>query len=307
MIKARALCVVMIMAVSSLAFGQQTKKSNLEDVLWDVEQQWLCTGPYQKSYQDCVQFRSKYWVDGFFEVQSPGTLRNKSEMVTVQSAASPTEAVRPFPADFKLVAVYGDVAVGTDHTDFKSMGPNGKLAFTAGSHVLRVFVRQDGQWRPAAAALVPVIPPGPSSDAHTGAASTKSPDEKLEKQLEEIDQKWMDAARNKKLDYLKGLFVDRWVEIVGWDPTVVLTKAATIDRLAKLNYKAGEGVFPDQFKLMAVYGDVALASDRRTRKWTNEDGQAVVTPHRALLIFVKENGQWKSAGGALVPIATPKQ
>jgi ketosteroid isomerase-like protein len=307
MMKVHALFIAMIMTVPSLAFGQQAKQSNLEDVLWDVEQQWLCTGPYQKPYQDCVQFRSKYWVDGFFEVQSPGTLRNKSEMVTVQSAASATEAVRPFPADFKLVAVYGDVAVGTDHTDFKSMGPNGKLTFTAGSHVLRVFVRQDGQWRPAAAALVPVIPPGPSSAAHTGAVSTKSPDEKLEKQLEEIEQKWMDAVNNKKVDYLKELFTDRWVEIVGWDPTVVLTKAVTMDRVAKLKYKAGEGVFPDQFKLMAVYGNVALASDRRTRKWTDEDGQPVVTPHRSLLIFVKQNGQWKSAGGALVPIATPKQ
>jgi ketosteroid isomerase-like protein len=307
MMKVHALFIAMIMTVPSLAFGQQAKQSNLEDVLWDVEQQWLCTGPYQKPYQDCVQFRSKYWVDGFFEVQSPGTLRNKSEMVTVQSAASATEAVRPFPADFKLVAVYGDVAVGTDHTDFKSMGPNGKLTFTAGSHVLRVFVRQDGQWRPAAAALVPVIPPGPSSAAHTGAVSTKSPDEKLEKQLEEIEQKWMDAVNNKKVDYLKELFTDRWVEIVGWDPTVVLTKAVTMDRVAKLKYKTGEGVFPDQFKLMAVYGNVALASDRRTRKWTDEDGQPAVTPHRSLLIFVKQNGQWKSAGGALVPIATPKQ
>ncbi len=307
MMKVHALFIAMIMTVPSLAFGQQAKQSNLEDVLWDVEQQWLCTGPYQKPYQDCVQFRSKYWVDGFFEVQSPGTLRNKSEMVTVQSAASATEAVRPFPADFKLVAVYGDVAVGTDHTDFKSMGPNGKLTFTAGSHVLRVFVRQDGQWRPAAAALVPVIPPGPSSAAHTGAVSTKSPDEKLEKQLEGIEQKWMDAVNNKKVDYLKELFTDRWAEIVGWDPTVVLTKAVTMDRVAKLKYKAGEGVFPDQFKLMAVYGNVALASDRRTRKWTDEDGQPVVTPHRSLLIFVKQNGQWKSAGGALVPIATPKQ
>jgi ketosteroid isomerase-like protein len=303
MIRVRALLLAMILVVPCLAFAQQVKQPNLEDVLWDVDQQWLCVGPYQKPYPDCVQFRSKYWVDGFFEVQSPGTLRNKSEMVAVQSALSPANAVRPFPADFKLIAVYGDVAVATDHTDFKSIGPDGKLAFTSDSHVVRVFVRQGGQWRPAAAALVPVIPPGPSSADHTGAVSTKSPDEKLEKQLEEIDQKWMDAARNKKLDYLKQLFVERWSEIVGWEPTVVISKAAALDRLARMNNKPGQGVFPDQFKLMAVYGDVALATDRRTRKWTDEDGRAVASPHRSLLIFVKENGQWKSAGGALVPIA----
>ena len=307
MTKAQALFLVVIMSISSLASAQQAKQTNLQDTLWDVDQQWLCVGPYEKPYPECVQSRSKYWVDGFFEVQSGGTLRNKSEMVTTQSAANPNNAVRPFPADFKLVAVYGDVAVGTDHTDFKSMGANGKLAFTSDSHVLRVFVKQNGEWRPAAAALVPVIPPPPSYADHTGAVTTKSPDEKLEKQLEEIDNKWMDAARNTKLDYLKQLFTDRWSEIIGWDPTVVLDKTTTLDLLAKIHYKPGMGVYPDQFKLMSVYGDVALATDRRTRKWIDEDAHEMSTPHRSLLIFVKENGQWKSAGGALVPIATPKQ
>jgi hypothetical protein len=112
----------------------------------------------------------------------------------------------------------------------------------------------------------------------------------------------MDAARNAKLDYLKQLFTDGWSEIVGWNPTVTLTKASTLDTLAKINYKPGEGVFPDHFKLMAAYGDVALATDRRTRKRTDASGRLVASPHRALLIFVKENGQWRSAGGALVPI-----
>ena len=39
----------------------------------------------------------------------------------------------------------------------------------------------------------------------TGAASTKSPDEKLEKELAAIDQKWMNAVRTTKLDYLKAI------------------------------------------------------------------------------------------------------
>jgi ketosteroid isomerase-like protein len=306
MTKVQALFLIATMSVSSVAFAQQAKKSDLQDTLWDVDQRWLCVGPYEKPYPECVQSRAKYWVDGFFEVQSPGTLRNKSEMVISQSAAKPENGVRPFPADFKLVAVYGDVAIGTDHTDFKTM-VDGKLKFTAGSHVVRVFVKQNGEWRPAAAALVPIIPPAPSYADHTGAVSTKSPDVKLEKELEEIDNKWMDAARNVKLDYLKQLFTDRWVEIIGWDPTVILDKPATLDLLAKIHYKPGMGVYPDQFKLMAVYGDVALASDRRTRKWVDENGNQMSTPHRTLLIFVKQGGQWKSAGGALVPIATPKQ
>lgn len=306
MVRFVVLLVAASITFSSSAAPQELKKKNLEDTLWDVDQQWLCTGPYQKPYKDCVQSRGRYWVDGFFEIQSSGVIRNKMEMVTVQSAANPAPGVGPYPADFKLLAVYGNIAVATDHTDFKTVDASGKVAFTTDSHVVRLFVRQNGEWRPAAAALVPVILPGPTSTEHSGAVSSKSPDPQLEKQLAEIDQKWMDAARNGKLDYLKQLFSDEWSEIDGWNPTVALTKAATMETLAKINYKPGEGVFSDQFRLMAVYGDVALASDRRTRKMTDSSGKHMEWPNRTLLIFVKHEGQWHSAGGALVPIMSAK-
>jgi ketosteroid isomerase-like protein len=302
MTRVRALVVVAALALPSMAVAQGANNASLEKTLWDVDQQWLCDGPYQKPYQDCVKFRSTYWVDGFFEVQSAGTLRNKTEMVATQSAANPATGVRPYPADFKLVAVYGNVAVATDHTDFKTMRPGGDYAFSADSHCLRVFVKQNGEWRPAAAALVPVIPPTEVNTKMSGAQSTKTPDEKLEKDLAALDQKWMEAVRAAKVDFLKQSYTNDWVEILAWNPTVVLTKPAAMERVAKLNFKPGEGIFPDEFKLMSVYGDVALASDRRTRKLMNASGTLVSTMHRALLIFVKENGQWKIAGDAVVPI-----
>ncbi len=300
MAKACVVLAAILMVLPSLAVGQS--KRGLEDTLWDVDQRWLCIGPYRKPYKDCVESRSQYWVDGFFEIQSSGVIRNKTEMVTTQSAAHPAPGVGPYPADFKLVADYGNVAMGTDHTDFKTADASGKVAFTTDSHVVRVFVKLNGEWRPAAAALVPVIPPSPPSSEHSGAVGTKSPDPQLERQLAEIDQKWMEAARTDKLDYLKQLFTPVWSEIVGWMPTVVLSKSQTMDTLAKANFKPGEGVFPDEFRLMAVYGDVALASDRRTRKMADASGHHIETPHRALLVFVKQDGQWHSAGGALVPI-----
>ena len=305
MIRVRVWIVAMLLAVPALAAAQEAKQANLENTLWDVDQQWLCDGPYQKPYAECVKFRSQYWVDGFFEVQSGGTLRNKEEMVATQSAANPATGVRPFPADFRLVAVYGDVALGTDHTDFKTARPDGTIPFTSDSHCLRVFVRQNGVWRPGAAALVPVIPPSEASAKTSGAKSTKSPDEKLEKELAEMDQKWMEAIRAGKTDYQKQNYTEKWFEILGWLPTVVLTKPMAMERVAHLNFKPGEGIFVDQFKLMAVYGDVALATDRRIRKVADAKGTIVSTPHRALIVFVKENGQWKIAADAAVPtIAT---
>jgi ketosteroid isomerase-like protein len=308
MISVRVWIVSMLLAVPAvlglprMAAAQEAKQANLENTLWDVDQQWLCDGPYQKPYAECVKFRSQYWVDGFFEVQSGGTLRNKEEMVATQSAANPATGVRPFPADFRLVAVYGDVALGTDHTDFKTARPDGTIPFTSDSHCLRVFVRLNGAWRPAAAALVPVIPPTEASYKTSGAVSTKSPNEKLEKELAEMDQKWMEAIRAGKTDYQKQNYTEKWFEILGWLPTVVLTKPAAMERVAHLNFKPGEGIFVDQFRLMSVYGDVALATDRRIRKIADTNGKIVSTPHRALIVFVKENGQWKVAADAAVPM-----
>ncbi len=298
---AMLLAVLAVLGLPRVAAAQEAKQADLEKTLWDVDQQWLCDGPYQKPYAECVKFRSQYWVDGFFEVQSGGTLRNKEEMVATQSAANPVTGVRPFPADFRLMAVYGDVALGTDHTDFKTARPDGTIPFTSDSHCLRVFVRQNGVWRPAAAGLVPVIPPTEANYKTSGAKSTKSPDEKLEKELAEMDQKWMEAVRSGKTDYLKDFYADKWFEILGWLPTVVLTKPMAMERVAHLNFKPGEGIFVDEFKLMAVYGDVALATDRRIRKIADESGNIVSTPHRAVLVFVKEGGKWKIAADAAVP------
>ena len=302
MIRVRVWIVAMLLAVPALGAAQEAKQTSLENTLWDVDQQWLCNGPYQKPYAECVKFRSQYWLDGFFEVQSGGTLRNKEEMVASQSAANPVTGVRPFPADFKLVAVYGDVALGTDHTDFQTARPDGSYAFTSDSHCLRVFVKQNGAWRPAAAGLVPVIPPTEANWKMTGATNTKSPDEKLEKELSDIDQKWMDAVRTAKVDYLKQMYAEKWFEILGWLPTTVLTKPAALERVAHLNFKPGEGLFADQFKLMSVYGDVALATDRRIRKIADAKGMIVSSQNRAVLVFVKENGQWKIAADAAVPM-----
>jgi ketosteroid isomerase-like protein len=295
------------------AASQRTGNADaeLEKVLWDVNQQWLCSGPYQKPYKDCVEFRSRYWVDQFFEVIPSGELLNKDEMVATQTAAipfNPAPGTGPYPDAFKLRAVYGDFAMATDHTNFKTADKkNGKLAFTSNAKVLRLFVKENGTWRPAAAGLVPVIlPAGPMIPAkHSTAPPRKSPNEQLEKELAEADRAWMDSSDiNKRVTYIAKLFTDQWFEILGWDPTSDTSKSRVLEILPKLavTAKPGEGVVQDQFQLQAVFGDVALASDHRTRTWTNEKGQLVKTPHRSLLVFVKQNGEWKSAGASLTPI-----
>ena len=287
------------------------ENSDLEKTLWDVDQQWLCSGPYVKSYKDCVEFRSQYWVDQFFEVVSTGDLLNKEEMVATQSAhipANPDPRTAPYPDGFKLRAVFGDFAMGTDITFFKTLDKNGNYSFASASKVLRLFVKDHGAWRPAAAGLVPVVvsnaPAAPNEHSKT---PRTSPDPQLEKQLAELDRAWMDSSDMKRrVAYVSNLFTDQWFEILGWDPTGNTSKLTAIQVLSKFaETNAPPGVVADQFQLQAIYGDVALATDRRTRTWKNDKGQMVKTPHRSILVFVKQNGEWKSAGASLTPIQTP--
>ena len=316
--KIQMLGLVVLMAVSSVAMAQskRDKNSDLEKVLWDADQEWLCAGPYFKPPKECVEQRAIFWGEQFFEVVGGGNVLSKAEMVSSQTALAPKNASGVslngvFPGDFKLRAVYGKFAVATDRTAFKTLDANGLPAFTSTMKWLRLFVYENGRWRPAAGAGVPVVPFATTSTSSqqtsNSGANHRSPNEQLEKELAAIDTKWLDSAMHQKWDYLDELFTDHWFEILGWDPTTDVNKEFAREAIMRPrpNAKPGEGVVPDQFQLWADYGDVALATDRRTRHWTDAKGNSVVTPHRSLLVFVKQDGQWKSAATALAPYVAP--
>lgn len=167
----RCICLLSMLCLSTLAIAREPApkteasgqdNAQLEKVLWGVEQEWLCSSgnsPHHKDYKDCVNFRNQFWPDTFFEISVKGKVQTKREMIASQTAAAPTHVpgVGPYPHDFKLMAVYGDVALATDITDFKTADSNGKLSYTSRTTVLRMFVKQNGEWRPAGAALVPVV------------------------------------------------------------------------------------------------------------------------------------------------------
>jgi len=165
----RYVSVLVLFVLSSFStpvFSQQAMKMGdkewlaLEKVLDDANNQWLCSGKYYKAKrQDCVDFRAKYWADQFFEIGQTGTVQDKSQMVAGQTAgaAKNPDVVRgtgPNPQEFKLMAVYGNIALATDHTIFKSADAGGNLTVTSEARVLRMFVKENGKWRPAGAALV---------------------------------------------------------------------------------------------------------------------------------------------------------
>jgi ketosteroid isomerase-like protein len=307
-----------VFLISSFASAQEAGTRvrtgpDLQKLLWDVNQQWLCAGPYQKPYKECVRFRSKYWVDQFFEIGRTGIALDKVQMVATQSAVDNPMGIGPHPDALELRAVYGDFAIGVDYTAFTTVGPDGQPTFTSSARVLRLFVKENGEWRPAGAALVPVVmPPGsvpivPAPPVHSTNPLEVTPDwAKTETDLAAMDQKMVDAAMNKKVADLKQLLNDGWIQITGWDPTETIDKPTFLKMSASVNRAPVEAIVADEFKLRAMYPNVGLATDRRTRTWTNGHGQPVKTEYRSLLVFVKPNGEWKFAAIAVVPIATPK-
>jgi len=153
-----AACAILLVPTQGQDNG---KNAALEKTLADVNEQWLCAGQYYKpKAQDCVNFRAQYWADQFFEIGQTGKVQTKAEMVAGQTAnakAHPdvVQGQGPNPQDFKLMALYGDIALATDHTIFKAPDASGKLTVTGEASVLRMFVRENGKWRPAGAVLIP--------------------------------------------------------------------------------------------------------------------------------------------------------
>ena len=160
-----------LLSFSVPASAQQTMTKgdknwmDLEKLLWDVEQQWLTTGPYFKAKaQDAIDFRLKFKADQFFAIDRTGKVQTKAEQAASQSGGA---RIRPdVPPgqganlqDFKLMAVYGNVAIATDHSTYKAVDSSGKLAVTSEARVLRIFVKENGKWKPAAMAQVPIAKP----------------------------------------------------------------------------------------------------------------------------------------------------
>src|SRR6202162_4268061 len=164
----RVVLVVALMALPSLAFAQDSMKkgdkgwTDLEKQLADINDQWVCAHKYHKNHaQDCVDFKNQIWPSTFFEISMQGEVTDKNEMVKRQTATATAHPVSPGdagpnPQDFKFMAVYRNVVLATDQTVFKVADVSGSTVVRNEATVLRIFVKLDGEWVPAAAALVPV-------------------------------------------------------------------------------------------------------------------------------------------------------
>jgi len=128
----------------------------------------------------------------------------------------------------------------------------------------------------------------------------------LEKELFAIELKWMKAEFDKKMDgpdSMGELWTDNFFDVLPGG--TVVNKQEMMDLMGKTDRQPGTGAFPDHFKLRAVYGNVALATDRTVIKGVDAKGNIVAVREMGVLrMFVKEKGKWKVAGAGLVPIVS---
>jgi len=126
----------------------------LEKELYALELQWM-----KAEFDKNMDLMDKMWTDDFFDVLPDGTVVNKHQMMDLMAKADRKPGTGAFPVDFKLRAVYGNVALASDHTTIKGMDANGKIYVVREMSVLRMFVKENGKWRVAGAGLVPVAAP----------------------------------------------------------------------------------------------------------------------------------------------------
>jgi len=130
----------------------------------------------------------------------------------------------------------------------------------------------------------------------------------LEKELYALDLKWMKAEFDKKMtgpDSMGELWMDDFFDV---GTRGVINKQDMMAQMAKADRKPGTGAFPDHFKIMAVYGNVVLATDHTIIKGVDANGNIVpVREMNVIRMFVKDKGKWRVAGAGLVPIVAPTQ
>jgi hypothetical protein len=151
------LCVLTCMALPVQAQEKSEPSAGnaaLEKELYALELKWM-KAEFDKK-MDGPDSMGELWTDDFFDVLSGGKVVNKQEMMEPMSKADRQPGTGAFPDNFKLRAVYGNVALATDHTTIKGVDANGKIVVVREMGVLRMFVKEKGKWRVAGAGLVPI-------------------------------------------------------------------------------------------------------------------------------------------------------
>ena len=115
---------------------------NSKEELLKLDAEWL-----HAAGRGDTAFLSRLFTDQMFEVLPDGMIITGQEMLNVIAAQ---RRIALHVSDIKVCSIYPTMAIVTDRTTLKGAHVNGR-DLTGIYRVMRIFVRQDGVWRAAAA------------------------------------------------------------------------------------------------------------------------------------------------------------
>ncbi len=237
--------------------------------------------------------------DSFVEMHNGGGIVTRAKQVA-QIKSSSTDLTELYPSDIKVRYVSPDVAILTDVTSIK--GTRDGQDISGQYHVLRVFNKQNGRWRAAAAGLS-LIGPQPKSTGqprNLAGALGKGVEGAAAEEVAELDRQWLHAALTRNTDYMAELFSDDFVEIHPGGE--IVNKQQQIDQIKSSTHKMTE-LRPIDIHVHYLSSDLAILTDTTVKKGFSQ-GINQAGNFRVLRVFVKQNGKWRAAGAAQTPIAT---
>jgi ketosteroid isomerase-like protein len=145
-----------ILAVSSGALSQtpgkkadetasRSKGGSVADQVSELDRQWLNAARTRHT-----DYMEQLFADDFLEMHSGGEVVSKARQIEqIKSSKTKIDEIRPDNIELRYVSP--NVAMLTDTTTIR--GSRDGTEITGKYRVLRVFVKQQGKWRAAGAAL----------------------------------------------------------------------------------------------------------------------------------------------------------
>lgn len=262
----------------------------IEQELKEIDKQWL----HAATIQDTA-FLKNLFAEGMFEVQRGGVVETGEEMRKV--IGTPGRHIQIDIDNVVVRGIYGDTAILTDRTTQEGTAPDGHKV--SGEYTVMRILRKEGRKWQALGAQMTALKASTSATPITHEMVATAPQNKTQKEVIEIDRKWVEAATNGDTEYLRKLFTDRMFE-VGGDGRVsdaeALLKGIGTRKLGQF-----EG-YCDQIQIRGIYADTAVLTDMRVLKGKAANGQATDERWRVTRVLVKQNRQWRAAASALTTI-----
>jgi len=287
------MCVAL--SANPVLFAGSADEANdkVKEELKQIDEQWL----HAATVGD-TDYLKQLFADGMFEVQNGGGVVTGAEMR--RYLAIPGRHVNITIDQVEVRGIYGNTAVLTDRTTQEGTTADGRK-ITGLYMVMRVLHKIDGKWRAIGANMTPMKP---STNAKANndvppAGGDSAGANAVEKELIDLDHKWIDASTNGNTTFLKDLFGEEMFEV--WPGGHIASGAEMLKGIATRKPGQIEG-YSDQIQIRGVYGDTAILTDRRVRKSSSTEGQNASGQWRVTRVLVKQDGKWRAVAAAMTPI-----